>query len=326
MIEVHDRPLITFALFAYNQEKFIREAVEGAFAQTYSPLEIILSDDCSSDGTFNVIQAITAAYRRPHKVLLNRNTHNLGLAAHINRVMELSSGELIVAAAGDDVSLPRRVETTHAVWEGCSRPDYLFFGIEVFSDDASATKQFVFDPETLTPLGMIGNCGMTLVAPAEAWHRRVFEVFGPLPPGIMTEDKSIAFRAALLGGVVFTSYPLVRYRIHGGNISRDVHCDRQGRRAARSRSLRWQRARLEGFAHDLRTALARRLLDEEHAAKLQQAIDRKRAWLQWRLASVEGGVMTRWRAGLMLGSMTAPDGRVTWRHRAGSLWRAIRGV
>ena len=44
-----DRPLVTFALFAYNQEQYIREAVEGAFSQTYEPLEIILSDDCSSD-------------------------------------------------------------------------------------------------------------------------------------------------------------------------------------------------------------------------------------------------------------------------------------
>ena len=53
---VTDRPLVTFALFAYNQEEFIREAVEGAFAQTYEPLEIILSDDCSSDRTYEIIQ------------------------------------------------------------------------------------------------------------------------------------------------------------------------------------------------------------------------------------------------------------------------------
>jgi len=44
---VTDRPLVTFALLAYNQEEFIREAVEGAFALTYEQLEIILSDDCS---------------------------------------------------------------------------------------------------------------------------------------------------------------------------------------------------------------------------------------------------------------------------------------
>lgn len=44
-----DKLLISFVLIAYNQERFIREAVEGAFSQTYSPLEIILSDDASSD-------------------------------------------------------------------------------------------------------------------------------------------------------------------------------------------------------------------------------------------------------------------------------------
>lgn len=37
-----ERPLVTFALFAYNQEKYIRRAVVGAFSQTYEPLEIIM--------------------------------------------------------------------------------------------------------------------------------------------------------------------------------------------------------------------------------------------------------------------------------------------
>lgn len=55
-----DRPLVTFALIAYDQERFIREAVEGAFSQTYSPLEIILSDDCSSDRTFEIIKDVAA--------------------------------------------------------------------------------------------------------------------------------------------------------------------------------------------------------------------------------------------------------------------------
>ena len=40
-----DRPLVTFFLFAYNQEKYIEEACRAALAQTYSPLEIIFSED-----------------------------------------------------------------------------------------------------------------------------------------------------------------------------------------------------------------------------------------------------------------------------------------
>ena len=74
-----DRPLITFALFAYNQEAYVREAIEGAFAQTYEPLEIILSDDCSTDRTFEIMQEMAAAYRGPHRVRVNLNPVNLGV-------------------------------------------------------------------------------------------------------------------------------------------------------------------------------------------------------------------------------------------------------
>ena len=82
-----DRPPVTLFVLAYNQEALVRAAIEGAFAQTYQPLEIILSDDASPDGTFAVMQAMAAAYSGPHRVILNRNPANLGLTAHVSRVM-----------------------------------------------------------------------------------------------------------------------------------------------------------------------------------------------------------------------------------------------
>jgi GT2 family glycosyltransferase len=48
--------LVSFVVLAYNQQKFVAEAVRGALAQTYHPLEIVISDDCSTDGTFDVIK------------------------------------------------------------------------------------------------------------------------------------------------------------------------------------------------------------------------------------------------------------------------------
>ena len=113
--------LVTFALFAYNQERFIAEAVRGALAQTYSPLEIILSDDCSADRTFDLIRQEVSGYRGPHEIRLNRNETNLGFASHINRVMEMARGQLIVAAGGDDVSLPDRVEKLFAAYASSNR-------------------------------------------------------------------------------------------------------------------------------------------------------------------------------------------------------------
>lgn len=80
-----DRPLVTFALFAYNQEKYIREAISGAFSQTYSPLEIIMSDDNSLDSTYEIMREEARAYQGPHKIILNRNSSNLGIAYHVNK-------------------------------------------------------------------------------------------------------------------------------------------------------------------------------------------------------------------------------------------------
>jgi len=103
-------PMVTFALFAYNQERFIHEAIQGAFAQTYQPLEIILSDDFSPDSTFQIMQEEAEKYAGPHTIRLNRNPHNLGLVSHINRLFELAAGDIIIVAAGDDISYPFRTE------------------------------------------------------------------------------------------------------------------------------------------------------------------------------------------------------------------------
>jgi glycosyltransferase involved in cell wall biosynthesis len=67
-----DPPLVTFALFAYNHEKYIREADEGAFAQTYENLETILLDDCSTDRTIEIMREMAAQVNGPHNVILNR--------------------------------------------------------------------------------------------------------------------------------------------------------------------------------------------------------------------------------------------------------------
>ena len=104
--ETPERPLVSFFVTAYRQERLVRASIEAAFAQTWSPLEILLSDDCSPDGTFAVMQEMAAAYSGPHRVILNRNPKNLGITAHVDRIMELTSGDFVVQNAGDDVADP----------------------------------------------------------------------------------------------------------------------------------------------------------------------------------------------------------------------------
>jgi glycosyltransferase involved in cell wall biosynthesis len=102
-----DLPLVTFAVFAYNQEQFIREAVEGALAQTYSPLEVILSDDASPDRTFEIMQQVASQYRGPHRVILNRNSTNR-LTGHVNALGTRCTASSYLAA-GDDTPVGSRI-------------------------------------------------------------------------------------------------------------------------------------------------------------------------------------------------------------------------
>ena len=106
-------PLVSFCIFTYNQERLIADAVKGALAQTYGNMEIIISDDNSSDNTWQVIQDVINQYQGEKNIVLNRNEHNLRLVPHVNHViLNIAKGDIIVLAAGDDISLPNRVEDT----------------------------------------------------------------------------------------------------------------------------------------------------------------------------------------------------------------------
>lgn len=209
---------MTFAIFAYQQEGYIRDAVAGAFSQTYSNLQIILSDDCSSDGTFGIMTEMAESYRGCHQVVLNRNEENLGVAEHINRVIELCEGELIVAAAGDDISEPHRVEETVTHWlQKGGGAMSLYSGVTKIDGDgvASGTRNCQWFSHW-DDVGAILSGFPTVEGASQAWHVESYRRFPPLRPDLIYEDKTVPFRMALLGSVEYIDQPLVRYRVGVG--------------------------------------------------------------------------------------------------------------
>jgi glycosyltransferase involved in cell wall biosynthesis len=214
-----NRSLVTFALFSYNHERFIREAVRGALTQTYSPLQIVISDDCSQDRTFEIIQEEVASYEGPHRVLLNRNERNLGVAGHHNRMMELAEGRLIVAAAGDDVSLPTRTEEFARAWsEGGVFSVYSNYFIVDEDGTERGVEEGIASEWKKSWQDRIRSTVVRGLGCADAWDRAVFDTFGPLPDEVVREDVAIPFRAALLGKIVYVDKCLVKYRRHGANL------------------------------------------------------------------------------------------------------------
>lgn len=207
---MHKRPLVTFAVFAYNQEKYIQEAIEGAFAQTYRPLEIILSDDHSSDRTYEIMREMKKAYQGPHRIKVYQNRLNLGLAGNIDSAVDKASGNIIVIAAGDDISLRDRTQILVNKFQGDEETMAVFSDFDPIGGSCDEEKQ-KFIPE-ITLFDMIVDGGGVQKGATYAYRRECFYWPSRLPSWLISEDRMLPFRAALLGKVRYVDYRLVQYR------------------------------------------------------------------------------------------------------------------
>jgi glycosyltransferase involved in cell wall biosynthesis len=216
------RPLVSMLLIAYRQAATIEAAIAGALAQTYRPLEIIVSDDASDDDTWQRVERAVAAYRGPHRLRSNRNPHNLGVGAHLSHLAQMAEGDLLFVAAGDDVSMPERCERVVQAWLADGRKVDLIASALIDVDDAGGAHGLIVpaDLQSYRSLDDWVARPPFVVGAAQAWTRRLFESFAALPAGTVAEDLVMVFRAIGSGGAMTLREPLVRYR--RGGISRRV--------------------------------------------------------------------------------------------------------
>jgi len=208
----------TSVLFlAYNQRPLVREAVKSVLNQEGSPLEILLSDDASTDGTFDEMASLARDYRGPHHVVARRNEHNLGIGEHINTLVRESRGELLVVAAGDDISEPTRVQRLQQAWmqSDCTLD---LIATPLTAMDENGTLRATIAVDDLAQWRSLDDWLARkpyVIGAAHAWTRRLFDRFGPLLPDIAYEDQILVFRAICAGKALTLPEPLVRYRSGG---------------------------------------------------------------------------------------------------------------
>jgi glycosyltransferase involved in cell wall biosynthesis len=308
----NDKPLITFAVSAFNQERFVREAVAAAFAQTYSPLEIILSDDCSKDRTYEIMREMAAGYQGPHRIILNRNAVQKSIGGHLNRLIEISHGELIVGAAGDDISLPQRTQLTYQAWEKSGRRATSIHSNYVQIDESSAPIQQIIKANCEAPasapleqevaaLDYVRTLEPIVFGCAHGFSRELFRTFGPLADEVIHEDNALAFRSILGGRLVYINEALVKYRVHGNNAyvrSRNFTADlrileRQERRILND--FKNRETMYRGFLADLEVARELSLVGESDFEKVRDEAARRLTQVALKKRFFESGLLAKFR-------------------------------
>ena len=84
-------PLFTVATITYNSSKWVRDAIESILNSTFSDFELLISDDCSSDNTWEIIQT----YQDP-RITAWRNEQNLGEYANRNKFIDQTLQRVVV--------------------------------------------------------------------------------------------------------------------------------------------------------------------------------------------------------------------------------------
>ena len=209
--EAASRPLVSGVLLTYCQERYVAESVRSALSQDYDNFELVISDDCSNDATWNIVlEEVERAKRRPDfrmKVLLNRNERNLGIVAHFEKAVSLSTGEIVVGMAGDDISCPNRIRRIVEAWTHHGQNVMaLMHGVkQIDVEGRPIDGPLPWTPSFDHPLGA-----------ATVYSRRLFSLFPRSHWRGASEDNVYCQRAQLAGDVVTIPDELLYYRIGSG--------------------------------------------------------------------------------------------------------------
>ena len=263
------RPLVSAVLLCCNRADYVIEALQSALGQDCPAMQLIVSDDASTDGTAERVAAEVAAYAGPHQVEFCRQPDNSGSkSAHLNRVFPRARGEVIVSFDDDDISRPDRVSRILAAFSANPGAQAVYSAFS--SIDARGQPRgrgsVPHPPPGIPASRWFARVDAYAAGTTLAVRRRVVELFGDLDPDI-NEDIVLPFRASLLGEVVYLDEELVRARRHGTSLTSDLDI---------FRSIERYRARFLDGIERARRHSTRRLADLKTAGELMP--ERQAEW------------------------------------------------
>lgn len=123
-------PLVSVIIPCYNAEKYVEQAVRSIMNQTYKNLEILITDDCSTDSSFEILQKLAEEDAR---IKLFKNEQNQKIVRTLNALVERANGKYIARMDADDISLPKRIEKQVSFME--KHIDYAICGTKIYYID-----------------------------------------------------------------------------------------------------------------------------------------------------------------------------------------------
>ena len=217
-------PRVSVIITSYNQQEYLREAIESAIDQTVAPFEIIVADDHSTDRTISVVKKFG-----DRRIRLVENQANLGIAGNWNKALSLATGKYVKVMGADDLLYP---DCLHCQIEALEKPANAGAVLAVCNSDViNANGQIVLQRRSRFPSGLKG--GKELIRNCVRWGaNRIGEpVVGLFKRDVLSKSGmfdpanpymiDLAFWAELLkhGDAFMEQRRLAAFRISANSVS-----------------------------------------------------------------------------------------------------------
>ena len=222
-------PTVSVVIPTYNRARFIEKAINSVFQQTYSDIEVIIVDDCSSDNTEQVIGALTDP-----RVRYIRHHVNKGAPAARNSGIRAAEGDYIAFLDSDDEWLPEKLEKQLAVMkESPFEPELVSTGLNILNARGNIRQVLIPDPSWRGHVyhkfldKNLGCTSATLV------KKTCFDSIGLFDESLPAyQDNDLWLRIAKRYPVDFVAEPLTYFYEHDGErITKNLDARIQGRNA-----------------------------------------------------------------------------------------------
>lgn len=215
-------PLVSIAVCTYNGARFLAAQLDTLVNQTYRDLEIVVVDDCSTDGTPAILAAYAAKYPQ-FRVFYNER--NLGFTENFEKAVKLCTGNLVALCDQDDLWDHQKIELQVAA---IGDNILIYHDSEFIHEDGSSMHKKISDVMNLYRGGepevfLFFNCvsGHSILMKRELLNDAL-----PLKKGYF-HDWWLAYVATNVGKIDFIPQCFVKYRQHD---SSDTNILRRKRR------------------------------------------------------------------------------------------------
>jgi len=207
-------PLISVVLCTYNGEKYLAQQLDSILIQTYTNLEILISDDVSTDKTLEILKAYN---KKDKRIRICQNSHNLGFNKNFEKAVSLAGADWIAIADQDDIWLPHKLM---ALYKSVA-PDTLLihsYNAEFKNDDPS--KIFT----NRSRIRFVGNKTRQLIfyntisGHTMLFHKKLLSSSLPFQDGVYY-DWWMGIQASLQSNIQLHDEALVLHRQHESNFS-----------------------------------------------------------------------------------------------------------